>query len=47
MFPGILVWLMFLMGEGASLKAKRDSSHEAKKFLLTNPIPGLRKYNVL
>jgi hypothetical protein len=47
MLPGILVWLMFLMGEGASLKAKRDSSHEAEKFLRTNPIPGLRKYRVL
>jgi hypothetical protein len=38
---------MFLMGEGSSLEAKRDSSHEAEKFLRTNPIPGLRKYGVL
>ena len=47
LFAGILVSLMFLMGEGASLKAKRDSPQEAEKFLRTNPIPGLRKYKVL
>src|SRR5689334_18048534 len=38
---------LFLMGECPSLEAKRDSSHEAEKFLRTNPIPGLRKYKVL
>src|ERR1700686_3589932 len=27
--------------------AKRDSSHEAEKFLRTNSIPELRKYRVL
>lgn len=38
---------MFLMGEGVSVKAKRDSSQEAEKLLRTNPILGLRKYQVL
>jgi hypothetical protein len=35
------------MSEGASLKANRDSSQEAEKFLRTNPISGLRKYKIL
>ena len=39
--------LMFLMGEGVSVKAKRDSSQEAKKLRRTNPILGLRKYQDL
>ena len=41
---GVQAWeINFPMGEGASLKAKRDPCHEAEKFLRTNPIPGLRK----
>lgn len=35
------------MSEGVSVKAKRESSQEAEKLLRTNPILGLRKYQVL
>jgi hypothetical protein len=38
---------MFLVGEGAIVKAKRDSSQEAEKLLRMNPLVGLRKYEVL
>jgi hypothetical protein len=49
--PGFVCWnfseLMFLVSEGASVEAKRDSSQEAENLLRTNPVLGLRKYKVL
>ena len=47
LFAGILVELMFLVSEGASVEAKRDSSQEGEMLLRTNLILGLQKFKVL
>ena len=39
LFAGILVSLMFLMGEGASLKAKRDSPRKRRSSCGRIPFP--------
>lgn len=46
LFTGILVELMCLMGEGASVKAN-GTRPKAQKLLRTNPIRGLQKSKVL